>query len=93
MIVSCVGLSAAEMKGLRTFRDDLSTFTRLLRGLGPLGDAFGRMTYEDSGARLVLERRGGAERAPGEARFGNGRGTTSLEGASNRNPRSWGGIQ
>jgi hypothetical protein len=54
MVVSCVGLSAAEMKVLRTFRDDMSTFTRLLRGLGPLGDAFSRMTYEDSGARLVF---------------------------------------
>ena len=51
MIVCCVGLSAAEMKGLRTFRDDLSTFTRLLRGLSPLGDALGYTTYDDSGPR------------------------------------------
>jgi hypothetical protein len=54
MVSLVSGLSAAEMKALRTFRDDMSTFTRLLRGLSPLGDAFGRMTYEDSGARLVF---------------------------------------
>jgi hypothetical protein len=50
-VVSYVGVRSHEMKVLRTFGDDKSTFTTLLRGLSPLGDAFGRMTYEDSGAR------------------------------------------
>ena len=38
MVVSSVGVSAAEMKVPRTLRDDMSTFTRLLRCLGHLGD-------------------------------------------------------
>jgi hypothetical protein len=91
MVVSSVGVSAAEMKVPRTFRDDVSTFTRLLRCLSHLGDALGRMTYEDSGARLVFERRGGAERAPGEARFGFRRGHNVAGGRVEPQPRSWGG--
>jgi hypothetical protein len=64
----------------------MTTFTTLLRELSLLGDAPGRMTYDDSGPRLVLK----GEVTQSERR----RGTvgsdvrhTSLEGASNRNPQ------
>jgi hypothetical protein len=60
MVVSSVGVSMAEMKVLRTFGDDKTAFTTLLRSLGPLEDALGHMTYDDSGSRPT-ERRGVAE--------------------------------
>ena len=43
------------MKVLRTFGADMTAFTTLLRELSHSGDASGRMTYDDSGARLVLK--------------------------------------
>ena len=55
MVTLCVGLSATEMKVLRTLGGDKSTFTRLLRPLSPLGDAFGRTTYDDFGASPQLK--------------------------------------
>ena len=42
------------MKVRRTVGDEKTTFTTLLRGLSPLGDALGCTTYDDSGARLVF---------------------------------------
>ena len=77
MVTPFVGSSGLEMKVHRTADGDKATFTRLLRGLSPLGDALGCTTYDDSVARLVFERRGDAERAPGEARFGFRRQTNS----------------
>jgi hypothetical protein len=54
---SLVGSSGLEMKVRRTVGDDKTTFTTLLRGLSPLGDALGCTTYDDSGPRPT-ERRG-----------------------------------
>jgi hypothetical protein len=51
MAIFCVGVSAAEVKVLRTFGDDKSSFTTLLRELSLLGDAPGSTTYDDSGSR------------------------------------------
>ena len=43
------------MKVPRTFDGDKTAFTTLLRELSHSGDAPGRMTYDDSGARLGLK--------------------------------------
>ena len=87
MVTSCVGVTAAQMKVLRTFGGDKTSFTRLLRCLSPLGDAPGCTTYDDSGARLVFERRGDAERAPGEAWFGFRRGHNVAGGRVGPQPK------
>ena len=88
MVTSCVGITAAQMKVLRTFGGDKTSFTRLLRCLSPLGDAPGCTTYDDSGARLVCLK-GEVTRSELRERHGlvSDVGKTSLEGASNRNPR------
>ena len=79
------GVRGLWVKVLRTFGADMTAFTTLLRELSHSGDASGRMTYDDSGARLVFERRGGAERAQERHGLVSDVGTPSLEGASDRN--------
>jgi hypothetical protein len=88
MVTHNVGPKASQVKILGTLRDDKSTFTTLLRGLGPLDDAPGRMTYDDSGPRPT-ERRGWprGERTWTTASLARTRTRTSLEGASKGNFR------
>ena len=60
----------------------MTTFTTLLRGLSPLGDALERTTYDDSVARPKAKGGVTERRAKGRGRFWfRRRGHTSLEGA------------
>src|SRR5439155_18681959 len=72
-----VGVRWPRMKVLRTFDGDMTTFTTLLRELSHSGDAPGRMTYDDSGARPSERRVTKSERSRG--RLVSDVDTTSLE--------------